>query len=66
MLISPDHPTFLRTKTHSHGYVPWTICGTGIEADRWTTYDEDAANAADLGFDGYDMAQWSLLGEFGK
>lgn len=50
LLISPDHPTFLRTKTHSHGYVPWAICGTGIEADRWTTYDEDSASASDLGF----------------
>ena len=50
LLISPDHPTFLRTKTHSHGYVPWTICGTGIKADRWITYDEDSANASELGF----------------
>ncbi|MCA9264007.1 MAG: cofactor-independent phosphoglycerate mutase [Planctomycetales bacterium] len=43
ILVSPDHPTFLRTKTHSHGYVPWTICGAGIIPDRATSYDEDAA-----------------------
>jgi 2,3-bisphosphoglycerate-independent phosphoglycerate mutase len=30
LLISPDHPTFLRTKTHSHGYVPFAMCGQGI------------------------------------
>ncbi len=43
LLVCPDHPTFLRTKTHSHGYVPFAMCGTGIEADAATTYDESAA-----------------------
>lgn len=43
ILISPDHPTFLRTKTHSHGFVPWTICGTDIDPDAAATYDEVAA-----------------------
>jgi 2,3-bisphosphoglycerate-independent phosphoglycerate mutase len=50
LLISPDHPTFLRTKTHSHGYVPWTMCGTCIEADKWTTYDEGSSAASTLVF----------------
>jgi 2,3-bisphosphoglycerate-independent phosphoglycerate mutase len=43
ILISPDHPTFLRTKTHSHGFVPWTMCGTGIDPDSAVSYDEVAA-----------------------
>ncbi|MCG6156065.1 cofactor-independent phosphoglycerate mutase [Rubinisphaera margarita] len=43
LLISPDHPTFLRTKTHSHGYVPFAITGQGITPDDNTTYDEVAA-----------------------
>lgn len=43
LVICPDHPTFLRTKTHSHGYVPFTMCGTGITADDLTAYDEVAA-----------------------
>lgn len=43
MLICPDHPTFLRTKTHSHGYVPFALCGNGITADIATTYDEVTA-----------------------
>jgi 2,3-bisphosphoglycerate-independent phosphoglycerate mutase len=43
LLVCPDHPTFLRTKTHSHGYVPFTLCGNGIAADGIDTYDEIAA-----------------------
>jgi 2,3-bisphosphoglycerate-independent phosphoglycerate mutase len=43
ILISPDHPTPVRTKTHSHGFVPWTIGGTGMEPDASTTYDEVTA-----------------------
>lgn len=43
LLVCPDHPTFLRTKTHSHGYVPFAMCGTGIAADGIDTYDEVAA-----------------------
>lgn len=43
LLICPDHPTFLRTKTHSHGYVPFTMCGTGITPDTAKTYDEIVA-----------------------
>ena len=30
ILVTPDHPTPLRTKTHSHGAVPLAIAGTGI------------------------------------
>ncbi len=33
ILVSPDHPTPLRTKTHSHGAVPFALAGTGIAAD---------------------------------
>lgn len=43
LLVCPDHPTFLRTKTHSHGYVPFALCGTGIVQDGAETYDEVAA-----------------------
>ncbi len=39
ILVSPDHPTPVRTKTHSHGDVPWTICGAGIAATGPNTYD---------------------------
>ncbi len=40
ILVCPDHPTFLRTKTHSHGYVPFTMCGSGITPDQTSRYDE--------------------------
>ena len=43
LLVCPDHPTFLRTKTHSHGLVPFAICGTGIHPDSATAYDEISA-----------------------
>jgi 2,3-bisphosphoglycerate-independent phosphoglycerate mutase len=61
ILVSPDHPTPLRTKTHSHGIVPLAICGAGITADNATTYDEVAAAAAPLAFDeGYKMMRYFL------
>lgn len=43
LLISPDHPTFLRTKTHSHGAVPFAMCGTGISPDPSHSYTEAVA-----------------------
>lgn len=49
ILISPDHPTYLRTKTHSHGDCPFAMCGTGLSANSGVTYDEVAAAASDVG-----------------
>jgi 2,3-bisphosphoglycerate-independent phosphoglycerate mutase len=43
ILVSPDHPTPVRTKTHSHGSVPYAMAGKGIAADASQTYDEIAA-----------------------
>ena len=51
LLVCPDHPTFLRTKTHSHGYCPFAMCGAGIDADGSATYSESAAAAADVVLD---------------
>lgn len=48
LLVCPDHPTFLRTKTHSHGYVPFALCGTGIDWDGANCYSEPAAAKAAL------------------
>ena len=48
MLVCPDHPTFLRTKTHSHGYVPFGICGTRVRPDQSSKYDEVSAGASNL------------------
>jgi 2,3-bisphosphoglycerate-independent phosphoglycerate mutase len=60
MLITPDHPTFLRTKTHAHGYVPWAIVGSGVRGDGATAYDDPAAGRSELVFeDG-----WRLMERF--
>jgi 2,3-bisphosphoglycerate-independent phosphoglycerate mutase len=50
ILVSPDHPTFLRTKTHSHGCVPFAMCGTGVTPDGSRAYDECTAAASSLVF----------------
>ena len=60
MLVTPDHPTPLRTKTHSHGYVPFAIAGTGVKAGRGATYDEVAAAESGLTFE----QGWKLMGYF--
>ena len=63
LLVSPDHPTFLRTKTHSYGDVPFALCGTGISAAKATTYDELTAAASTVAFPkGWDLMSY-LLGK---
>ena len=48
ILVCPDHPTFLRTKTHSHGYVPFGICGSKVRPDQANNYDEVTASTSNL------------------
>ncbi|MEQ8637014.1 cofactor-independent phosphoglycerate mutase [Gimesia maris] len=48
LLVCPDHPTFLRTKTHSHGYVPFAICGKNVRPDQAGSYDEITAGSSNL------------------
>lgn len=48
ILITPDHPTPVSTKKHSHGWVPFTIAGKGVAADRSSSYDEVAASQSGL------------------
>jgi 2,3-bisphosphoglycerate-independent phosphoglycerate mutase len=65
ILVSPDHPTPLRTKTHSHGSVPFAVAGTGISPDAQMTYDERSASASELVFDeGWKLMGW-LMGSAG-
>jgi len=40
ILISPDHPTHISTKTHSHGPVPWVIAGNDVPATGLDSYNE--------------------------
>jgi len=60
IMVTPDHPTPLRTKTHSHGYVPFAMAGSGIRPDAATTYDDPTAQASELVFD----EGWRLMGYF--
>jgi len=64
LLISPDHPTFLRTKTHSHGFVPFVVAGTGITPDSASLYDESSAASSMLVFpEGHLLMPWYLAPE---
>lgn len=58
LLVCPDHPTFLRTRTHSHGDCPFALCGSGITADQFQAYNEVTAEQSDLCF----PSGWDLMG----
>ncbi len=60
ILVTPDHPTPLRLKTHSHGAVPLVIAGTDVAPDAARTYDEPSAERSPLAFE----AGWKLMGYF--
>ena len=61
ILVSPDHPTPIRTKTHSHGFVPFTIAGSGITANGADSYDEVAAAASPLDYpEGWKLMQFFI------
>jgi 2,3-bisphosphoglycerate-independent phosphoglycerate mutase len=51
ILVTPDHPTPLRTKTHAHGWVPFAIAGSGIEPDAATSYDDPTSARSSLAFE---------------
>jgi 2,3-bisphosphoglycerate-independent phosphoglycerate mutase len=60
ILVTPDHPTPLRTKTHSHGFVPFAVCGSGVTADSNQTYDDVIAGRSSTAF----PEGWKLMGWF--
>ncbi len=65
ILISPDHPTFLRTKTHSYGFVPFAICGTGVNPNGSQTYDEATAARSQWAYpSGWDLMERFLKGKW--
>jgi 2,3-bisphosphoglycerate-independent phosphoglycerate mutase len=64
IMISPDHPTFLRTKVHTHGNVPVAMAGTGITADKFTSYGDTNAARSNLAFDeGWKLMPWFIGNE---
>jgi 2,3-bisphosphoglycerate-independent phosphoglycerate mutase len=61
VMISPDHPTFVRTKTHTHGDVPVAMAGTGIAPDQFTSYGDTNAAQSSLAFDeGWRAMEWFI------
>jgi 2,3-bisphosphoglycerate-independent phosphoglycerate mutase len=61
ILVTPDHPTPLRTKTHSHGAVPFAIAGAGVAPDANQTYDDVTAAQSELAFpEGYKLMEYFL------
>ena len=64
ILVSPDHPTPLRTKTHSHGFVPFAMAGSGVTPDANKTYDDPTAGASKLAFaEGWKLMRYFLNDE---
>lgn len=56
ILVTPDHPTPCRLKTHTHNNVPWIMAGTGLEPNGIGVYSEDAATRSEVFFpNGADM-----------
>ncbi len=60
MLVTPDHATPLRIKTHAHGWVPFVAAGADIAPDAARAYDEPTGAQSALAFD----EGWRLMGWF--
>ncbi len=61
ILVSPDHPTTCRIKTHAHGHVPFAICGTGVKPSGSASgYDELSAAKSTIEF----SQGWNLMSFF--
>lgn len=60
ILVCPDHPTFIATKTHSRGSVPFVMAGTGVARSGQATYDEATAAASGATVE----PGWKLMGRF--
>ena len=62
VMISPDHPTFLSTKKHTHGNVPVAMVGAGVTPDACQAYGDTNAAASELKFDqGWDAMRWFIV-----
>lgn len=60
ILVTPDHPTPVSTKKHSHGWVPFAACGRGIAKRGCSGYDESSAIASKVQF----ANGWELMPRF--
>jgi 2,3-bisphosphoglycerate-independent phosphoglycerate mutase len=60
LMVCPDHPTFLRTRTHSHGPCPFAMCGAGIEPCGAGGYSESEASQGPVNL----ASGWQLMEMF--
>ena len=44
IMVLPDHPTYVRTKTHAEGKVPFAVCGPDVPLGSSDSYNEVSAN----------------------
>jgi len=60
ILVSPDHPTRISTKTHSHGPVPWVMAGSDVPMHNPGGYNELTAAQSPYRFN----CGWELMSRF--
>ena len=61
IFISPDHPTCISTKTHSHGPVPWVVAGSDVPTQNSGDYNEATAAKSSHHFEhGWELMTWFL------
>jgi 2,3-bisphosphoglycerate-independent phosphoglycerate mutase len=51
MMVTPDHPTYCSTKTHTHGDVPFAMAGSDLQADSLDAYHEINAAESEVSYD---------------
>lgn len=65
ILITPDHPTPVSTKKHSHGWVPFAIAGKGITPRKSEGYNEASAAKSGLQLpNGWDLMPRFIQGNW--
>lgn len=63
MLVLPDHPTPCSTKKHSHGMVPFAVCGSDIASSQ-ASYSEPSAAESSVKFpNGWEMMETFIKGQ---
>lgn len=63
ILVTPDHPTPCRLRTHTHDNVPWVMAGSGLNSNGIGEYSEAAAAKSRICFPkGSDMMEFFMNG----
>jgi 2,3-bisphosphoglycerate-independent phosphoglycerate mutase len=61
VMIITDHFTPISLKTHTHGAVPFAVCGSGVEHNGFKGFCEEEAARSDLRFErGWELMDWFL------